>query len=258
MKAIIPAAGYATRLYPLTKSTPKPLLKVGQKRMLEHVINKLEHVKELDEIHIVTNNRFYHAFDGWMSGFRSRKKLYLHNDGTNSNDDRLGTMGDIHYVLEKAAINDDVIIINADNLFEFSLEEMVKLFHKNRQPVVAFRDMGDPAKLARKFGVGLIDETSRIIDFEEKPRSPKSSLASTGVYIFTAHCMDKLRRLINENPGDRSLCDKSGHFIQHLMLHKPIYAFTFDEMWYDIGGFDELREAHKLLGGGNEYDTRGT
>ncbi|MFQ5474897.1 MAG: nucleotidyltransferase family protein [Candidatus Nanoarchaeia archaeon] len=253
MKAILPAAGYATRLQPLTLNTPKALLQVGPKKMVEHVIHALETIDDIDEIHIVTNEKFYQNFVEWNSNFKSSKTIILHNDGTKSNEDRLGTLGDIHFVLEQADIKDDCIIINADNLFEFSLKDMCAFFKEKKGPSVAVLDLEDPSLLANKFGTILSDENGRIIDFEEKPAQPKSSLAATGVYMYTADCMDRLRALAG-NPENKAFCDKSGHFIQHLMDFKPVYAYAFKEKWYDVGSHDDLREAHKRYGGGTEYD----
>ena len=124
MKALIPAAGYATRLHPLTKDTPKHLLEVRGKPILEHVIAKIEEIKEVDEIVVVTNEKFYKNFVEWKKGFSSRVPISIFNDGTTSNEDRLGQIGDIHFGIEKAKIDDDLLVIAGDNLFNFSLKEV--------------------------------------------------------------------------------------------------------------------------------------
>ena len=121
MKAVVLAAGYATRLYPLTKDQPKPLLEVAGKPIAEHIIRKIEEVDEVDEIFIVTNNKFSEHFSKWVNSFSSSKKITVVNDQTMSNEDRLGSLGDIQFVIEKHNVEDDILVVAGDNLFEFSL-----------------------------------------------------------------------------------------------------------------------------------------
>ena len=132
MKAIILAAGYATRLYPLTLNKPKPLLEVAAKPIIEHILFKIEKIKEINNIFIVTNNKFYAKFASWLAVYESKKKIKIINDKTSSNEDRLGAVGDIKFVLEQEKLNDDVMIIAGDNLFEFSLSGPVKIFKEKK------------------------------------------------------------------------------------------------------------------------------
>lgn len=243
MKAIILAAGYATRLYPLTMNTPKPLLTVGKKKMVEHIIHKLEEMESLDEIHIVTNDKFYNNFVEWRRDFPSTINIFVHNDGTKTNEDRLGAIGDVHYVIENGKIDDDVIIVGGDNLFDFSLMGMYSLFNAKKGPVVAARDLGDPAKLAKKFGTMEIDGSNKVISFEEKPEKPKSSLAATCVYMYTKDDVQELENHI-KNVG---MPDNTGDFVKHLMTVKDVFAYPFEEHWYDIGSHEQLEEANQLF-----------
>ncbi len=243
MKAIILAAGYATRLYPLTLNTPKPLLEVGKKKMVEHIIHKLEDLDPIDEIHIVTNEKFYDNFLEWRNGFSCNKNIVIHNDGTKTNDDRLGAVGDIHFVIKNAGIDDDIVIVGGDNLFDFSLLGMYSLFTAKKGPVNAARDLGDPAKLAKKFGTVEIDEGNKIISFEEKPEKPRSSLASTCVYMYTKQDIEELEKHIKEV----GMPDNTGDFVKHLMTVRDVFAYPFEEHWYDIGSHEQLEEAREIF-----------
>ncbi|MBN1544978.1 nucleotidyltransferase family protein [Candidatus Woesearchaeota archaeon] len=243
MKAIILAAGYATRLYPLTLDTPKPLLEVGKKRMVEHIIHKLEELDAVDEIHIVTNDKFCPHFVEWRRTFPSITNIFIHNDLTKTNEDRLGAIGDVHFVIEKAKIDDDVVIVGGDNLFDFSLLGMYSLFRSKKGPVNAARDLGDPAKLARKFGTVQIDLNNRIISFEEKPEKPKSSLASTCVYMYTKKDIEELESHIKKV----GMPDNTGDFVKHLMTVRDVFAYPFEEHWYDIGSHEQLEEARQIF-----------
>jgi glucose-1-phosphate thymidylyltransferase len=245
MKAIILAAGYATRLYPLTIDTPKPLLEVGRKKMVEHIIHKLEEIEKLEEIHVVTNDKFYPHFLEWRKEFPSTVNIHIHNDGTKTNEDRLGAVGDIHFVVKNSKIDDDVVIVGGDNLFDFSLMGMYSLFNSKKGPVVAARDLGDPAMLAKKFGTIEMDKHNKMIGFEEKPEKPKSSLAATCVYMYTKEDIKELERHIKK---EGKLPDNTGDFVKHLMTVKDVYAYPFEEHWYDIGSHEQLAEAREIFG----------
>lgn len=243
MKAIILAAGYATRLYPLTLNTPKPLIKVGKKKMVEHIIHKLEELEELDEVHIVTNSKFYQHFVDWRKGFPSTVNIVVHDDGTKTNEDRLGAVGDIHFVVKSTGMSDDVVIVGGDNLFDFSIRGMYSLFAAKKSPVVAARDLGDPAKLAKKFGTMEIDDSNKVISFEEKPEKPKSSLAATCVYMYTKEDIEELERHVEKE----GLPDNTGDFVKHLMSVREVFAYPFEEHWYDIGSHEQLEEANEIF-----------
>jgi len=243
MKAVILAAGYATRLYPLTKDKPKPLLTVGDKPIIEHIIGKLEAVPEIDEIHVVTNDKFHKNFHDWSDHFQTKKKVVVHNDGTKSNDDRLGAVGDMHFAIDRAGIDDDVLVIGGDNLFEFEIDDMVSDFRKTGMSVVAARDLKDPAKLAKKFGVIETDSDGVIKTFEEKPEIPRSTLASTCIYLLNSASVSELKDL---NKKGR-LFDNTGDLVRHLSEKDSVKCYTFDSRWFDIGSHDQLKEAHEYM-----------
>lgn len=243
MKAIILAAGYATRLYPLTLDMPKPLLQVGDKKMAEHIMDKIEEVDAIDEVFVVTNNKFFEHFNTWSKKYDSSKKITVVNDGTMTNEDRLGAVGDIHFVIEHTNIQDDVLVVGGDNLFDFSLLGMVGQFNEKNASVIAVRDLGEKSLLAEKFGVIELNEYSRIIGFEEKPAEPKTSLASTCVYLFSKEDVEELENCIRDNNKP----DNTGDFIRYLSEKKPAYGFVFDEAWYDIGSHEQLKEVRELF-----------
>lgn len=250
MYCIILAAGYATRLYPLTLNTPKPLLPVGGRPMVEHIVENMERVSAVSDIIIVTNDKFYEPFLEWAASFRSAKhttkKITVLNDGTKTNEDRLGAIGDIDFTIKKLNIKDDLMVIAGDNLFEFSLADFYAFFKKKQSTVLAVYDLGDPAKLSKKFGTVQTDKNSRVISFEEKPEHPKSSLAATACYIFTKEDVAELRRCIEENKKP----DNSGDFIGWLAMKKPVYAYRFLGKWFDIGSKEQYEEVNRLYNSG--------
>lgn len=244
MKAIILAAGYATRLYPLTKDTPKPLLLVAGKAMLAHILEKVHELPEVDKIFVVTNNRFSSHFDRWLSTYpKNAQRTILLNDGTISNDDRLGALGDILFCWECNAFTDDVLIIAGDNLFDFSLRDFIDSYYQKKRPVVALYDLQDAAKVARRFGVAEVDADNRILRFEEKPERPKSTLASTACYVFPQHTLKKIRAY-HHTVGKH---DNLGDFIAWLAQRETVYGYCFTGRWYDIGSLDQLEEANRVF-----------
>lgn len=244
MKALILAAGYATRLYPLTKDQPKALLAVGDKTILGHIMDKLENSPQIDEIFIVTNDRFEGNFDRWLQTYTPTKRTQIISDGTKSNDDRLGAVGDIHFVINHQNIKDDLMVIAGDNLFEFSLQDFIDFYNEKSTNIVALFDIKEKSKAANKYGVVAINEQNKIAVFEEKPPEPKSSLVSTGCYIFPK---DSLKRL-DEYIAEPTHKDNPGEFLSWLLPKEPIHGFVFSEGWFDIGSFEALEEAYKTYG----------
>ena|SRR3989344_5384993 len=240
MKVLVLAAGYATRLYPLTENLPKPLLKIGNKTILEHIFAKLEAVKGVSEVYVVTNDKFYSTVVNWGKTVTSSFKLKIVNDGTKSNEDRLGAVGDIHFVIEEEKIKDDLLVIAGDNLFGFSLLHFADFFRSKNASVVAFHDQKDREKVKGKYGVGIL-EGSKVVDFEEKPSQPKSSLASTACYFFKKSDLSHLHNLVKTGKTDAP-----GNLIKYLADKSEVHGFIFDEHWFDVGSFESLEEAKKV------------
>jgi len=179
-KAVILAAGYATRLYPLTLHTPKCLLPVGGRPMLDHLCGHLETIPGLDEIFVVTNAKFFKQLSAWKERSRFAVPLHVLNDGTDSNDNRLGAIGDLNLVVEKKNIKTDLLMLAADNLFEEPLSRFAD-FAKARGGAVSMGvvELGNPALAANRFGVVEMSPSGEVVSLEEKPASPKSSLIAT-------------------------------------------------------------------------------
>lgn len=244
MIAILLCAGYATRLYPLTEDCPKHLLEVKGKPILSHVVDKLEGLP-LDSVHVVTNNKFYSHFEAWgRERYRLPMPLTVHNDGTLSNEDRLGSIGDVNFVLESSEIDDEIFLINADNIFTFDLKPMYERFLEKKN-VIACYDVRD-LKEARKMGAPLKDESGRVVGFEEKPEHPKSTEVSIGLYFYSREGTALIRKYVADLAA-RNLCpDTTGDFVAWLSERIPVYTHTFDgpsDHWIDIGTPEQYESA---------------
>ncbi|MDP2943034.1 MAG: sugar phosphate nucleotidyltransferase, partial [Candidatus Omnitrophota bacterium] len=184
MKALILAAGYATRLYPLTKDRPKSLLLVGKRTIMDHLIQKLEGLDEIEDIYIVTNQKFYGAFRDWLNMLKTKKRIVLDSDGSTANENRLGALGDIRLVLERQRLHDDLMILAGDNMFDWDLKGFVE--HVKVGPTLfamGAYDIGDKEK-ARRYGVVEVSQKGNVDNFLEKPQESPSSLVATGIYYF--------------------------------------------------------------------------
>ncbi len=240
MKVIVPVAGYATRLYPLTVDRPKALLEVGGKLVLDHVVEKVSKLKDVDEVIVVSNNKFYHLFEAWARLANFGIKVSVLDDGTNSEDDRLGAVGDIVFALRKKKVDEDTLIVLGDNLFSFDLKEFLK---ENRITIGLF-DVGD-VEIARKMGTPTLGESNKIVKFVEKDSTTDSSLCSTGLYAFAREDLKWFYEYVDsgENP------DKIGDFVSWLCLRSDVYGYIFpkEDYWFDIGSIEALKEANDFL-----------
>jgi len=244
MKAIIPAAGYATRLWPLTKETPKHLLEVKDKPIISHVIGKICELRDVDEIYIVTNGKFYPVFAEWLDGFSCRIPVRLLNDHTSSNDDRLGQIGDINLTLDHFKVDDDLIVVAGDNLFNFSLSNVYQLFMRKRSVVNALYDVKS-IEFARHLGTVIVNSNGTFKEFQEKVPEPKSTLASMGIYFFPREKLGLLKDYLDEGNSP----DKMGFFLSWLIAKEQVFGHTYTEKWFDIGWKESLEEARKEFEG---------
>ena len=239
MKALILAAGYATRLRPLTDTWAKELLPVGGRPIVDRIVDKLAEVDDLDEVHVVTNARKAPAFREWSRD----REVVVHDDGTTSNDDRLGAIGDMLFVVQQAGIDDDLLVIAGDNLFDFRLADLVSFWRsKGLASAVAVRDVGS-LELASHYGVVELADDGRMRSFVEKPADPVSSLAATATYVFHREHVRLLGPYLEGEHGS----DQPGRFIGWLQRHEPVYGWVFDEAWFDIGNHEQLLEADNRL-----------
>jgi len=242
MKAVILAAGYATRMAQLTMNQSKPLINVAGKPIIEYILDKIKEVHKVDKIFIVTNHRFYDHFRVWLNNYNFPQKITLVDDGTISNDTRLGAIGDLRFTLDEQEIDDDLMLIAGDNLFQFSLSKLHGFFQEKKSSVMALCDLKEKEKLANKFGVAEIDANNRIINFEEKPARPKSTLCATVCYILKKEDVKLLGELFNSP----QIPDNIGDTISFLISKTAVYGFPFAESWIDIGSPEQLKEAEEF------------
>ncbi len=242
MKVIIPAAGYATRLYPLTEDRPKALLDVKGKPILEHIVARIEELPSVEEVFIVSNEKYCKNFVDWLSGFEGKTKLKIKvlNDGTTSNDDRLGQVGDIQFVIEKENIDDDLLVVAGDNLYNFSLTPVFNFFREKQTIVEALWD-SKSEEVARQQGIGVLDETGKMVEYQEKPEHPKSTLTGLGIYFFPREQVKLLKRFIEEGND----ADKMGYFMIWLTENSTVYGYTYHKKWFDIGWPSALETARE-------------
>lgn len=235
MKAIVLAAGYATRLRPLTDTWAKELLPVGGKPILTSIVESIERVDAVDEVHVVTNAHKAPAFVEWAKD----RDVTVHDDGTSTNEDRLGAIGDLQFVIDRGEIDDDLLVIAGDNLFEFELSDFVDYWRsKGTASALAVRDVGT-LELARRYGIVDLADDGRILDFVEKPDDPPSTLAATATYLYHRAHVPLARTYLDEgNPPDQP-----GRLVAWLHRREPVYGWTFDAGWYDIGDHEQLLEA---------------
>ena len=246
MKLLILAAGYATRLRPLTDNQAKPLLPVAGRPMIDHVIEKL--VGKLpagadaiiDEIHVVTNNKFTPHFTKWAQehgGAYAGRPLRVWNDGTLTNEDRLGAIGDIKFVLDKTQLDDDLIVVAGDNLFSDDLSEYVQKA-REKGILVGVYDVKDLQEIRKYNNLGL-DPDGRITFFEEKPQEPKSTITAIALYHYPRTALPLIQKYIAEGNNP----DQPGRLVQWLYPRVPCYTYEIKGQWLDIGSKETYEEA---------------
>ena len=241
MKAIVLAAGYATRLYPLTQTVAKPLLPVGGRPMIDHLLDRIREVDGIDGVHVVTNHKFAAAFSRWAE---ARDGLEVHDDGTTSEDDRRGAIGDISFVIGQARLEDeDILIVAGDNLFDFSVAEYAHWWRgKGEASAVALYDVGD-VELVRRYSAVDLGEDDRLTTFVEKPEHPQTTLVATATYLFHRAHVPLVRRYLDEGNSP----DQPGRFVAWLVPRAPVYGYRFEGEWRDIGDAEQLLEADNRL-----------
>lgn len=239
MKAIVLAAGYATRLYPLTLNRAKPLLPVGERPIIDYIVEGAAEIPEIDIVYVVTNNKFYNDFVKWNEESNFGKEIIVVNDGTLSDEDKLGAIGDIDMVIDKMRIKDDLIVIGGDNLFGFSLGRFVDFFKTNGLSVAAYK-CPYKDKLSQ-YGLVEVDSNSCVISFQEKPKEPKSDLVAICLYGFPR---DKIGLIHEYLEGGRNK-DAPGYYLQWLVNEEKVYAFVFEAAWHDIGSPEAYERAQR-------------
>ena len=238
MKCLILAAGYATRLYPLTENFPKSLLKVQDKTILDHLVDDIDTIKEVDEYVVISNHKFYSHFCDWAQS--KRQKITVIDDGTVSNETRLGAVKDIQFAIETLNIDDDVLVIAGDNVLDFSLTKFIT-YAKNKGTSCIMRYYeGDIARL-KKSGVASIDNGDKVVDMVEKPLEPKSNWCCPPFYFYKR---DDAKKIPNAIAGGCGI-DAPGSFVAWLCKKSIVHAMEMPGKRYDIGNLESYEKVQK-------------
>jgi len=245
MKVIILAAGYATRLYPLTLTQPKPLLPVAGQPMIDYVLDNLAPIGGIDRIYVVTNAKFAGHFQQWSADYRDHKaklNFTIVNDRSTDDTNKLGAIGDIHFVLTSQNLTDDIIVVAGDNLFSEKLSDFGRFCREKNAPVLAVYDVGNLEEI-KKYNAINLDGEGRITFFEEKPKNPTSTLTGIALYFYPKSALPLIKQYIAEcnNP------DQPGRLVQWLYQRLPVYTWKVPGLWYDIGSKETLEEANKIF-----------
>lgn len=245
MNVVILAAGYATRLHPLTLTQPKPLLPVAGKPMIEYVLDNLRPIPGIDRVHIVTNSRFAGHFQKWAGQYnvgQSGPEFVVIDDGSTDDSNKLGAIGDLHLVLTREQLADDLIVVAGDNLFSQSLEAFGRFCREKNAPVLGVYDV-ESLEQVRKYSSINLDVEGRIQAFEEKPGNPTSTLIGIALYYYPKNVLPLIRQYISEGNNP----DQPGRLIQWLYPRTPVYTWTVPGIWYDIGSKETLEEANRIF-----------
>jgi len=237
MKGIILVAGYATRLYPLTKDRPKALLDFWGKPILTYIFENMEQIKAIDEVFIVTNSRFYKHFNEWKDTLNTSIKISIVDDGTDSDETKLGAIGDLEVAINTYNIDDDMMVLLGDNLFTYSLLDFYNFHVEKNADCIPVKEVDDLETLKR-VGVVQTDGGGKVLDFVEKPQEPKSNKAAFGAYIYKKDSIPFIRKYIEEGNN----MDAPGNLPAWLYKQKPVYAFTFEGECFDIGTVSSYNE----------------
>ena len=243
MKNIIIAAGYATRLYPLTENFPKPLLKIGSRSILGRMLDDIDLIDDIDEHIIVTNHKFAPIFEEWLTTVNYSKPITIIDDGTSSNETRLGAVRDLLLAIDKCAVDDDMMVLAADNILDFSFRGFVDFFKVKQSSVIMCYHEPELRRLQRT-GVIEVDEHMRVLQMQEKPQEPVSEWAVPPFYIYRREDLPLIKDCMNHGCG----FDAPGNLAHYLVEVTPIHAWKMPGSRYDIGSLDSYKEAQLLFG----------
>ena len=242
MKNIIIAAGYATRLYPLTENYPKPLLKVGNRSILERILDDIDGIDCVDEHVIVTNHKFAHIFQQWAGKISYQKPIRIIDDGTTTNEGRLGAVKDLLLAIEQCQVDDDIMVLAADNILDFSLRGFVDYFHQKQSSVIMCYHEPSLPRLQRT-GVIAVNEEMKVLEMQEKPHKPVSELAVPPFYIYKRGDLPLILDCLEHGCGT----DAPGNLAHYLVDVTTIHAWQMPGLRFDIGSLDSYQEAQLLF-----------
>ena len=242
MKCLILAAGYATRLYPLTENFPKPLLEVGGKTILDWLVDDIHTAALVDEYVVISNHKYAHHFESWAK--TKPMKVTVVDDGTSSNETRLGAVKDIQFAIEALHLDDDMLVIAGDNVLSFSLTRFLRYALEKKTSCIMRYYEGSEKKL-QKCGVVQIDENDRILGMEEKPTQPKSHWCCPPFYYYTREDASLVARGIEAGCGT----DAPGSYIAWLCKQTPVHAMEMPGQRFDVGNLESYEKIKKEYGG---------
>ena len=247
MNAIILCAGFATRMYPLTRNFPKPLLEVAGKPVINYLLEQLVACSEIQAIHVVTNARFITHFEQWYQTYHCEqffgdKAVYIHNDGCVDNEIRLGAAADLMFAIKKIKGPGRLVVSGGDNIFRFSLNPLLKTFLQSKHHVITALKETDRSKL-QKTGVLQLEDDDHVVRLDEKPQRPLSTWISPPLYFFQPHVYHQLERFLESESNH----DAPGYFIKYLCRHDIVKAVRVPYPRYDIGSLESYREADREI-----------
>ncbi len=242
MKAIILAAGYATRLYPLTIDKPKALLPIAGKPILDYIVDEIETIDEVTSLVIISNDKFYGNFEEWKLARKTRLDITVLNDNTTDDTNKLGAVGDINFAIDKLGIDEDILVMAGDNIFTFKLKEFADFYkEKNADTILAKRleNIND----LKRMGNALLDENGKVLDMVEKPENPPSDVAVFAVYMYKKETVPMIKQYLKEGGNP----DAPGFFPSWLHKQKDVYAYLFEGDCYDIGTPESYKEVNDIF-----------
>jgi glucose-1-phosphate thymidylyltransferase len=246
MKVIILAAGYATRLYPMTLTQPKPLLPVAGRPMIDYVLDHVTPIGGIDQVIVVTNAKFAGHFQAWADRHEADRKgpmkFTVVNDGSTDDSNKLGAIGDLHLVLTREKVDDDVIVVAGDNLFSESLGGFGDFCCTKNAPVLAVYDVGNLEEI-KKYNAITVDPEGCITFFEEKPKQPRSTVTGIALYYYPKSIIPMIDQYVREGNNP----DQPGRLVQWLYPKLPFYTWPVPGIWYDIGSKEALAEANRVF-----------
>lgn len=238
MKCLILAAGYATRLYPLTENFPKPLLKVGEKTILDWLVDDIDRAGLVDAYVVISNHKYAHHFDTWAA--TKSQKITVVDDGTSANETRLGAVKDIQFAIDKLGLDDELLVIAGDNVLDFSLTKFV-YYAKEKNTSCVMRYYEADAKKLTKSGVVQIDENDKLLGMEEKPAQPKSPWCCPPFYFYTKEDAKRIQAGIDAGCGT----DAPGSYIAWLCKQTVVHAMEMPGKRYDVGNLQSYEQVQK-------------
>ncbi len=243
MKNIVIAAGYATRLGELTKNFPKPLLRIGESTILGRMLDDIDRIGDIDEHIIITNHRFAPAFEEWAAAQNYVKPVTIVDDGTSTNETRLGAVCDLLFAMEKLGLDDDLLVVAADNILMFSFQEFVDFAKEKDSSCIMCHEQPSIERLQRT-GVVVLDSENKVLNMEEKPLVPKTHWAVPPFYIYLRKDLDLVRRSVENGCGK----DAPGNLAHYMVENTVMHAWPMSAGRFDIGSLDSYYEAQKLFG----------